>query len=80
MSTWFMNGPQGVIIIGGFDPNDENADPAFDTFLEYKDGSREWTVLENTLEFARKYHLAIPIPDELTSCSEHFIPNNTTSY
>ena len=28
----------------------------------------KWTVLEQKLQFQRRYHVAFPIPDEMTNC------------
>jgi hypothetical protein len=59
---------QGVILIGGSDP-----DYAFQSSI-YKlicdELGCKWTEMEQQLQIARKYSFAMLIPDHLTNCNK----------
>ena len=52
---------RGLVVIGGVNDNEGKHS---NVLLELKGSSMEWVPLKQTLEYARKDHVAIPIPDE----------------
>ena len=63
-------GGSGVLVIGGFN---YNADDYSLAIMELKGNtfqSLKWTTLEPSLQFKRKNHVALPIPDEFAKCDD----------
>ena len=63
-------GGSGVLVIGGFN---YNADDYSIAIMELKGNtfeSLEWTTLKPSLQFNRKNHVALPIPDEFAQCDD----------
>ena len=62
---------KGVILIGGNQGGRKDVDPSV-TLLQLKREANgwasSWTTMKQKLKFARQEHVAIPIPNELTTC------------
>ena len=77
----------GVILIGGVE-----GDPSWSrtekkhfgekALFELRGNSIEslkWIQLKQTLEYGRSYHLAVPVPDEMTTCTPIVVPDEMTT-
>ena len=58
----------GIILLGGYQGSTTSA-----KILELRRGdtngwASSWTTLKQELKYARKLHVAIPVPNELTTC------------
>ena len=62
---------KGIILIGGNQGGQSDVDPSV-TLLQLKREANgwasSWTTMKQKLKFARQEHVAIPIPNELTTC------------
>ena len=57
----------GVVLLGGYNSKAYKYSKAI---IELKGTTLKWVTLNQTLRYPRKWHVALPIPDELTTCSE----------
>ena len=60
---------KGVIITGG--KNDiykKREHEHSNALIELKDISKEWILLNQTLQYARQNPIVLPIPDKFTTC------------
>ena len=62
---------KGVILIGGNQGGRGDVDPSV-KLLQLKRGENgwasSWTTMKQKLKYGRQEHVAIPIPNELTTC------------
>ena len=65
-----ITSPRGsVVLVGGYNDDEEEAlSDLWELKVSSSGSLLEWTRMEQRLSVTRSYHLAIPIPDELTSC------------
>ena len=67
---------RGVVLIGGYNASEYKYST---TILELNNNTMKWVALNQTLKYARKWHVALPIPDELTNCTKIKMDRTTTS-
>ena len=59
---------KGVLLFGGdhrFTTNSKNNNIIEDRILELRAGANSWTILDVSLQTARKKHTVIPIPNSM---------------
>ena len=73
----------GVIVIGGVGGEDQKKNHFSEKALfELRGNSIEslkWIQLKQTLEYGRRYHMAVPVPDEMTTSTQIVVPDEMTT-
>ena len=59
-----------VVLVGGFNHDERKESSALLELRQTSSGSLEWKRMEQNLRFERRSHVVIPIPDNLTSCTD----------